>query len=338
MASNQDFYSVLGVKRDAPQEEIKKAYRKLARELHPDKRPGDKAAEQRFKEVSSAYDVLGDPEKRKLYDEFGPESTRAGFDPEKARAFRAWQQGRGGPGAGFDLGDLFAQFGGQAGGPGQAHAGGASAGFDFEDLLGGIFGGRAAGGRRRAHVRQGRPGRDLETTMEVGFLEALKGVERTIALPAPGGGIQNVKVRIPAGAKDGDRVRARGKGEPGTNGGPPGDLLIQVKVAPHPHLKREGDNLELTVPITIGEALKGGKIKVPTPDGEVTLKIPKKTQSGTRMRLKGRGVKHRKGKGKGDLFVVLQIHLPDTVNDAVLKAAETLEKAYSHDVRGHIRL
>ncbi len=308
-----DFYKELGVGREATQDEIKKAYRKLAAELHPDKNPGNKKAEARFKTVNRANQVLSDPEKRKLYDEFGEEALREGFDADTVRAYRSAT--RGGrvrqPGGGVSLEDLFS-----GGMPGGANAGG------FADAFGDLFG----GGR----VRRGGPnkGADLASEVRVDFVSAIRGAE--LRLRVQDGG-EEVKVRVPPGAGDGDRVRIAGHGAPGEFGGPPGDLLLTIRVDAHPHFERSGLDLYLDLPVTVGEAYRGAKVRVPTPEGSVTLTVPKHAQSGQVARLNGKGVKRQSQ--QGDLYVRFEVKLPPKESAAVEKAVEALEAATEGDVR-----
>lgn len=286
----QDLYAVLGVAKDADADTIKKTYRNLAKDLHPDKNPGNKAAETKFKSVNHAYEVLGDEKKRKLYDEFGEEGLREGFDPGQARAYREYaRQGVGGGqrrGAGVRLEDLFGDYGNSGDG-----------GDPFADLFG-----RAARGRR-GQMR----GADLESEIRIDFMSAVRGA--TLELRPRGAGSEPVKVRIPAGAAEGSRVRIAGQGGPSPNGGPSGDLLLVVHVGDHPLLRRDGDDLHMDVPITLGEAYHGAKISVPTVDGSVTVKVPPKSQSGTTLRLRGKGVS-KKGKAAGDFYVHFQVRVP----------------------------
>lgn len=319
----QDLYATLGVSKTASSDEIKRAFRKLAAKLHPDKNPGDKTAEARFKEVSHAYDVLGDPKKRALYDEFGEAALREGFDAEQARQYKRWaeQAAQGGPRAGyggtgvpFDIEDLFgARGGGGVGGVGSV----------IEDLLGGRF------GRRRGPVR----GRDLESEVTIDFASAVRGTTLTLQ---PQGSSEPVTVRIPAGADDGSRVRIRGQGAKGPEGGTPGDLILNIRVRPHPFFRREGDDLHIDVPITIAEAYKGARIRVPTPDKDVVLKVPEKTQSGQIARLRGKGVA-RKNRTPGDLYVHFQVQVPKADTSEVREAIEVLERAQREDPRENLR-
>lgn len=303
----KDLYAVLGVPRDASEDTIKKAFRKLAMKYHPDKNPG-KANEQRFKEVNQANEVLSDAKKRALYDEFGEESLSQGFDAERARVIRQYGGARrgGGAGPGFDVQDIF------------SGGGGAGAGNNFGDLFGDLFGGggRVRGGRgpRGGPLR----GQDAESQVVIDFVSAVKGT--TLELTRGG---ESVAVRIPPGANEGSRLRIAGQGHPGAGGGPAGDLLLTIHVSPHPHFTREGDDLHVDVPITIGEAYRGEKIRVPTPDGEVTLKVPVHTQSGQVTRLRGKGVA-KKGKDAGDLYVKFIVHVPTVDDPEVAKAIDVL--------------
>lgn len=310
----RDLYSVLGVPRDAEEDAIKKAFRKLAMKYHPDKSPG-KDNEARFKEINRAYEVLSDKKRRALYDEFGEASLQQGFDEERARLMRQFGQqrgrGRGGvPGGGFDVSEVFAQGG------------------DLGDLFGDLFGGRRGAGPRGARGK----GQDAEAEVTIDFAAAVKGTE--LSLTSEGGG-DPVTVRIPPGVADGNRLRIAGHGGRGLGGGPPGDLLLTIHVRPHPHFKREGDDLYLDVPVSIGEAYRGDKVRVPTPDGEVTLKVPARTQTGQVTRLRGKGVA-RKGKEPGDLYVRFLVHVPTVEDDEVAKAVELLD-ARVGDVRGPLR-
>jgi curved DNA-binding protein len=299
MMAEKDLYAVLGLKKGASDEEVKRAYRALARELHPDRNPGDAQAEERFKDVGHAYQILSDPEKRKLYDEFGEVGLREGFKPDAYRQYQQWQEG-GGMG-GFRVEDLF---GGRA-------PGGQGFRFSLDDLFGGFGGGGTAEeafGRRR---RTARPGPDLSSEVTLDLRDALRGVERELSFSVPGAKEpRTLKVRIPAGVRDGERIRLKGQGMPSPSGGRSGNLLLTVKVRPHPHFRREGDDLHLTLPVTALEAYRGAKVPAPTPEGEVTLTIPPGTQSGAKLRLRGKGAPQRRG-GRGDLYVHVQVRLPE---------------------------
>jgi len=330
----KDPYATLGVSRTASAEEIKKAYRKLAKKLHPDMNPGDKKAEERFKDVSAAFDVVGDPKKRALFDEFGEVSLRSGFDEAKARQFREYREAAGaGPGRGGFQGfeDLFG--GGGAGG----------AGFDPSDL-GSMFGDLFSGGRGRGRRPRNEPlpGDDVEAPIEVDLRDAVLGAEREIMLQKPGATESSrLKVKIPAGVETGSRVRLAGQGGPGERGGVPGDLYLRVTVRPHPTVRVEGRDLLLDLPITAAEALEGSEVTAPTFEGPVKLKIPPGSQSGRKLRLRGRGLPAlRSGVGgapRGDLYAVLQIVLPPDSPQA-REAVRTLSKLYGDDVRRDVAL
>lgn len=283
-----DPYSVLGVHRTADADTIRKAYKKLARKFHPDvsKAPD---AEARFKEVNAAYDVVGDAEKRKLYDRYGDVSTRPGFDPRRARR------------GGFDFG----------------------AGVDVDDLLGGLYGGGFSSRPRR--------GSDQQVQLSIPLLDAVRGAEREISVRRPDGTLDRLKVPVPAGARDGGRVRLKGQGLPPRGGGPCGDLVVRLQIQPHPVLRRVENDLEMDVPITILEAIEGASITVPTPTGDVKLRVPPGTVGGARLRIRGRGIQKRSG--KGDLYLILRPVAPASTDDAILEAARTLEEAYDGPVR-----
>lgn len=365
----KDFYSTLGVSKDASQEEITKAYRKLARENHPDAHPDDPRAEERFKEISEAHGVLSDKAKRAEYDQIRQLAASGGL---------------GGFG-GFKGG------GARAGGPG----------VDLGDLLGNLFGEQGFGGGRQARstaASHGRKGNDLSTEVTLSFDDALAGVTVTLRLqgtavcsvcrgtgaepgtmpqrcdvcggagvvnenqgmfsfsqPCPkcggrgevitnpchncgGSGVEErprtVKARLPAGVKDGATVRLPGKGEPGLGGGPPGDLFVKVRVADHPVLRRSGDNLVVDVPITFAEAALGAKIAVPTADGSVTVKIPPGTDSGSTFRVRGKGVSN--GRTTGDLLVTVQVAVPDKLTKTQKKMVQDLADTDDSDPRAHL--
>lgn len=313
-----DLYKELGVAKSASADEIKKVYKKLAAQLHPDRNPGDQKTEARFKTVNRAYQVLSDPEKRRLYDEFGEESLREGFNAAATRAYRNAAQAagarraRGGGGGGFNFEDL--------------SGGGAPPG-GFGDLFGDLFGGGGRGARRGAAMK----GSDVSSEVEIDFVSAIRGAE--LRLRVQDGG-EEVTVRVPPGAGEGDKVRVAGHGAPSMNGGPAGDLVITIHVGAHPHFERDGLDLYLNLPITVGEAHRGAKVRVPTPDGPVTLSVPKHAQSGQEMRLKSKGVK--RAAKQGDLYVRFLVKLPAEDSEAVEQAVETLENAMTGDVRGAI--
>jgi curved DNA-binding protein len=317
----RDLYSVLGVARTASADEIKKSYRKLAGKLHPDKNPGNRQAEAQFKEVNHAYDALGDPKKRALYDEFGEEALREGFDVERVRQYKQWagQRAGGGPGGmPFNMEDLFRGVGQRGGGPGVE---------GFGDLFGDLLGSRF-GGRKRRAAR----GPDAESDLTIDFASAVRGA--TIELTAAGGG-EMIKVRIPPGADEGNRLKIPGQGPQVPAGVARGDLVLRIHVRPHEHFRREGSDLHLDLPVTVGEAFRGAKVRVPMPDGFVALKVPPHTQSGQVARLKGKGVPKKKGGDAtaGDLYVHFQVRLPSTETPEIEKAVDTLEQAIVGDAR-----
>jgi curved DNA-binding protein len=320
--ADADLYAILGVTKTADANVIKKAYRKLAAQLHPDKNPGNKSAETRFKSVNHAYEVLSDAKKRALYDEFGEEGLREGFDAERVRAYRDWssRQGRGGPqardggGQAFDLEDML--------------GGGANAGGGFGDLFGDFIG-------RARRTRGPSKGPDFESETTIDFASAVRGA--TLELHPQGSGAAPVTVRIPPGADEGSRVRIAGQGGPSSNGGPSGDLVLTIHVTPHPHFRREGDDLHLDLPVTVAEAYHGAKIKVPTVDGSVTLKVPERAQSGNAVRLRGKGVV-KKGRPAGDLYVHFLVQVPKDSDPELSKAIDRIAEFQKEDPRAEIHL
>ncbi len=368
---DKDFYKILGISESADDKEITKEYRKLARKYHPDANPDNPSAEERFKEVSEAYDVLSDPDRRKEYDQIRKYGATAGM------------------------------FGGGAGGAGGNPFGAGQPGFEFDpgnlsDILGDLFG---AGGRRRAPGTAPRKGDDLETSLNLSFEEAVNGVTTSVHLtsdaacstcvgtgsapgtqpevcpecqgrgvlddnqgffslsqpcprcsgrgrvvtnPCPtcrGNGIERkprqVKVRIPAGVKDGQRIRLKGRGGPGRHGGPAGDLFVVVGVGNHKLFARKGNNLTIDVPVTFAEATLGSNIRVPTLDGStVTVKVPAGTPSGKKMRVKGKGIETKKG--TGDLLVTVVVDVPVELSDEQRSAVEALAAATSGSPRQHL--
>jgi len=310
----KDLYSVLGVGRNASQDEIKKAYRKLAKELHPDQHKEDPKAAERFKEVSAAYQILGDEEKRKRYDRGEIDETG-----QERAPFGAGAAGAGAGAHGFSGFEGFRGF--RPGGGAQAEYGGA------EDIFADLFGFSGFGRQKRSRAQKGRT---VTYRLKVGFEDAIKGTTRRVTLS----GGKTLDVKIPAGVQDGQQIRLSGQGHPGEGGGPPGDALVAVEVAEHPYFSREGDDIYLDLPITVDEAVLGGKVTVPTIDGEVSLTVPKNSSSGRRLRLKGRGVP-RKGK-RGNQYVTLKIVLPEE-RDADLEAAiADWAERHSYDPRRHM--
>ncbi len=369
MAAAKDFYGILGIERKASAAEIKAAYRKLARKHHPDLNPGDKAAEEKFKEINEAYAVLSDPKKKEQYDR-GPEKFEWPGAGEWAGA------GQTGFGTGY--------------GPGGAPGGGHEYDFGFGDIFSELFGGAA---RQRGVPRKGA---DLYTEMDVTFKEAFGGTTRQVSInreavcpqcvgtgasevskcprckgtgklpmkkgffstvqacPECGGtgqkavkvcpscrgagkkvSTETVSVKIPAGVDNGSMLRLRGLGNAGDGGGPAGDLRIKIKVQPHPFFKREADNIYVEVPVTVGEAALGGKIEVPTPDGKAIMKLPPGTSGGQRFKLKGKGFSSPKG-GRGNLYADINIVLPKNIGERAKAALSELESAYGENPRKDI--
>jgi curved DNA-binding protein len=315
-----DLYNELGVEKSASSDDIKKAYRKLAAKLHPDRHPGDRKAEARFKQVNRAYTVLSDAKKRKLYDEFGEDGLREGFN---ADAMRAYKRGTSGPGrtrfrrngATVSVEDLFTS-------PDAAGGGG------FGDLFGDLFGarGRAPGARPGPSK-----GADSSLDVNVDFVSALRGAE--LKLMAQDG--SEVTVRVPPGAGEGDKLRLAGRGAPGALGGAQGDLVIVLHVGAHPHFRREGLDLHLDLPITVAEAFYGAKVRAPTPDGDVTLTVPRRAQGGQTVRLKARGV--RRKNEQGDLYVRFVIKLPEQESAELERAIDAIAQQQTEDPRAGVK-
>lgn len=345
--AKRDYYEVLGLRRGASEQDVKRAYRKLARKHHPDVNPGDKAAEAKFKEVTEAYEVLSNEEKRRQYDQFGHDGfSRATAGAQPGAGFGGFDFGRvdletGGFG---DLGDFFSGlFGGQRG----AQADGPSKGEDlhysldinFVDAVQGVATEITVQKHSPCEVCRGsgaKPGTSLEVCPDCGGSgrRAGRGLRRAYE-PCPrcrghgkisrdvcracGGrgttfGTERIAVKIPGGVDTGSRIRLQGKGEPGQNGGPSGDLYIVTRVRPHPVLERKGDNVHVEIPITITEAALGARIEVPTIDGPTTMRIPPETSSGQVFRLRGKGVPHLKGGGQGDQLVTVKIVAPKNLD------------------------
>jgi DnaJ-class molecular chaperone len=305
----EDLYSVLGVPQAASAEDITKAYRKLAKKLHPDLNPGDKAAEEKFKKITAAYDILGDAEKRGRYDR--GEIDASGQERPQQRYYREYAGGEDGARyrstAGFE--DIGA----------------------FSDLFGDLFGDRAGMRGGRGGARFSMRGPDAQYRLEVDFLDAVNGTKTRITLPDGG----TLDVTIPAGVTDGQVLRLKGKGGPGIGEGEPGDALIEVTVRPHPVFKREGDDIIVEVPITFDEAVLGGKIEVPTIGGRVFATVPPGSNTGQTLRLKGRGIKTKSG--TGDQLVKLSVVLPDRIDNDLKGFAETWREAHRYDPRRKLK-
>jgi DnaJ-class molecular chaperone len=321
----KDLYQSLGVERTASQDEIKKAYRSLTRQFHPDKNPGDTSAEDRFKEVSNAYEVLGDAEKRALYDEFGEMSLTQGFDAERARAYKQARSqagyGRGGypggyPGGGYPGGGGYSSYGFSDYGDARETS--------FDDLLSRLFGGGRVDGDvfgRGARGPTQRRGADIHGEIKVSLLDSLLGVTVPLRIEAAGGPPRTLDVRVPEGLTDGGKLRLRGQGGPGE---PAGDIILTVIVVPAKNLERDGTNLRMKLPVSAYEAYRGGPIDVPTPWGPVTMKLPPGTQNGQTLRLRDRGVRI-KGESRGDLFVTVDLRMPEGGDEELLAVLERLQ-------------
>ena len=306
----KDFYKILGVPQDASEDDIKKAYRKLARKWHPDQNPGDAAAEQKFKDIGEANSVLSDPAKRQEYDQLR-QMVGGG-----AR-FTAGGPGSAGGAGGFE--DLFgSMFGGGSGQNVRFSTGGGEQ-INLDDILGRFGGGGGYGSPYGGYQAGPRKGADLEARTTLSFRDAAAG--ETITLQAADG--QTIKTRIPAGVKDGQTIRLRGKGQPSPNGGQPGDLLLHVTVQPHPVFHRDGNNLTVDLPVTFAEAALGATVSVPTLSGRsVKVKIKPGTPSGRKLRVKGEGIKGRSS--TGDLIATVQVLVPQKLDSDAKKAVETL--------------
>ena len=335
---SKDFYKVLGVDKTADKKAITKAYRKLARKWHPDQNPGDKAAEAKFKEIGEAYAVLSNDEDRKRYD-----AIRA-----MAGGGARFSAGSGGT-AGFE--DLFGAFGGGFGGGGPnvrfQTSGMPGGGAGFEDILSGLFGGGGGAGARfggdpygspfgaAGHAPRSAPtpekGGTVRAKLSISFRQALNGATLTIKV-----GGSPIKVRIPAGIKDGQKVRVKGHGKPGINGGPTGDLEVAVTVKPHPVYSREGNDLVMDLPVTVSEAILGAVVDIPTIDGNTaTVKVPAGSSSGAEIRVRGGGVKT--SKATGDLIARVSIQVPEKPSRDLKKLAEEMAKAEGDlDVRASL--
>ena len=341
--AKRDYYEILGVPRTASADEIKKAHRKLVRKYHPDVNKNNKDAEERFKEVQEAYDVLSEPGKRRNYDQFG-HAGAAGAGPEGAggdpwEAFRRSQQGAGaGGGGGYrwraapgvsvedvegmgDFGDIFEQLFGARGGGGAG--GGRSAGFG---------GAGAAGGRTRMRPEPQR-GSDVEHPVTLTFQQAARGTTLPLQINRDGR-LETIDVKIPPGVRDGSRVRIRGKGQESTNG-EPGDLFIITRVQDHPYFRRDGLDILLDVPISMYESLLGTKVDVPTLEGPVTLTIPPGTSSHAKLRIKARGIE--RGNEKGDQFCVIRVIVPKDLDEEDKSGVRTLAEKHPVNARADVK-
>ena len=315
----RDPYQVLGVARGVSVEDLRKAYRKLAKEFHPDRNQGNEKASERFKEISAAYDLIGDPEKRAKYD-------RGEIDASGQPRTRGFGGGGFRPG-GAGAGDARGPFG--AGGFGfDPHAGGEDI---FDEIFGQMRRGRGAAGAGGARANRPMRGADRHFNLKIGFLDAARGCKRRLTMPDG----KQLDVAIPAGLSDGQQIRLRHQGDAGRNNGEAGDALIEVTVEPHPFFSRQGDDLHLELPVTLDEAILGAKIPVPTIDGMVAVGVPKGASSGTTLRLKGRGFPLKGGASdqRGDQYVKLKLVLPEKPNSALEKLIEGWVKSNKYDVR-----
>ncbi len=288
---------------------MKKAYRKLARQYHPDHNQGSKSAEENFKQVNAAFEILSNTKKRALYDEFGEDAERIGWDEKKASSLRAYrsQSSRGG----FDVGAN------------------ETGGIDFESILGEMFGRSGRSGARR---RGPRPGADITAAMDINLNEAVLGSERTFQL-----GAKRLTVKVPPGVETGSKVRLAGQGEPGERGGPAGDLYVEFRVLPHRSVRREGNDLFVDLPVTVKEAAMGAQIQVPIFGGSGVVTLQPHTQSGTKLRLKARGVPALKRGAPGDLYFVIQVKLPKELDEQARRALDVVEAAYTESVRADLQ-
>jgi molecular chaperone DnaJ len=307
----KDYYAVLGVSPTALESEIKKAYRKLAQKHHPDSNPNDPKAEERFKDISQAYEVLKDKEKRKKYDELR-EMLRSGYSPFGSGARRIRVEDL----RGFE--DLFTDSG-------------------LEDLIGSLFGDRGQGGGRRARP-QPRKGADLETEVALSFEDALNGT--TVSLPIVDpytGRRRTIRARIPAGVRDGARIRLPGKGSPGPSGGAPGDLFVRISVAPHPYFGRRDRDVTLKLPLTFAEAALGANVEVPTPEGRrLKLKIPAGTPSGKTFRMRGKGSPSSNG-AASDLLVTVDVAVPRKLSKESKELIKKIGELEDESPRAHLK-
>lgn len=309
-----DFYAVLGVSKSASVEEIRKAYKKLSRDNHPDRKPDDAAASEKFKQVQEAWDVLGDAQKRQQYDQYGTT-----FGPN-GPPFRGGQRPGGTSAGPIDLGDLF--------GNGQV---------DLGDIFGNVFGG--AGGAQSPFGRQGgrKPraakGEDISAEIEIPFAVAAEGGSHEVQLNRSGQ-VERLSVKIPAGVGSGSVIRLSGQGQAGRGGGPAGDLLVTIKVAPHSYFRREGSDLFVDVPVSVSEAALGAKVEVPTlSEGRMMVTIPAGTSSGAKLRLRGKGVLDHKTKDRGDLYVIIKLMLPPKLDAQTRELFEQIAAAAPYDPR-----
>lgn len=318
--ADKDYYEILGVPRSADAETIKKAYRALALKYHPDRNPGDKKAEETFKAINSAYDALSDPKKRSLYDEFGDVALREGFNADQFRQYQSAFRGGGGGGA-VNFEDIFGAGGGGAN--------------DYSSIFEQFFGGGVPGGGRVGTRRAQRPrapmkGPDLEGTLPIDLPTAVRGGEVSMSVNGA-----TIKVKVPSGIKDGHKLRLAGKGGRSPDG-LSGDLILTVKVEEHPSFWREGDDLHVRVPVSIVEAWRGAKVKIPTSGSDITIRIPAHTSSGARLRLRGKGIPGAEHREATDLIAHIEIVLPPVTTETE-EAIKLLEKSVHADPRAELK-
>jgi len=300
-----DPYAALGVERSASQDEIRKAYRKLAKETHPDLNPGKPEAEQRFKEINAAYDIVGDPDKRKRFDAGEIDETGAEREPER-HFYRDYAE--------TDRNTRYSRRG--------ASQGDGATDFDY-DIFADLFRGRGERGTFRV------PPQDVRYTLEVDFLDAAKGTRKTVSMPDG----KTLDIAIPAGIREGQVLRLKGQGLPGTEG-TPGDAYVEITIRPHPHFKRDGHDILTTLPISLGEALNGASVRVDTIDGPVDVIVPKGVKEGAKLRLRGKGVAPGKDGGRGDQLISIHIAPPKGADDALAQFMAEWEKTHPQNPRG----
>ncbi len=300
---SDDPYSVLGVAKDASAAEIKKAYRRIAKDCHPDLKPGDAEAEAKFKAAAAAYDLLKDPDTRRRYD--NGEIDASGQERPQQQYYRDYAEAAGNPYRGGqadpdDMSDIFAEF---------------------------MRGRGGFGGQRTQQFHA--PGHNLNYTLQISFLDAVFGASQKLTLPDG----NRIEVKIPAGITSGQTIRLRGKGAPGYGEGPPGDALVTISVADHPLFDRQGDDIHITLPISLDEAILGGKVPAPTIDGGVNVSVPAGTSSGKTLRLRGKGVKKRGSTERGDQLIELTVSMPDKIDDELKEFMETWREKHRYDPR-----
>jgi molecular chaperone DnaJ/curved DNA-binding protein len=328
----EDYYKTLGVPRNASQAEIQKAYREKARQYHPDLHPDDKGAKRKFQEVQAAFDILNDPEKREMYDRYGSsfEAYRAGAGPRPGGKTRAGAPPDGGFEFNFDEGGFNQFFGDRfEGGP-----------VDLSEILRQFRRGGSGTGKGRAPgagAAASRRGADLTQDIEIPFNIAIGGGEVQLSVQRQSSErLETIAVKIPPGVEDGKKIRLRGQGEPAKKGGVPGDIILSVHVASHPFFHRQGANLVVRVPVTLGEAANGAKVDVPTPTGTVSIHVPPGTSSGTKLRIRGKGVAARNAT-PGDLLAEIQIVLPKGLSESDRSLLGEIDRRYPQDPRSALR-